>query len=346
MKEFKIPKPAEQVIPQLDNLFKSLLLISLLISSFALAQIGVTAIDAYFQVHPQPAHLVVKWTFVMVLAVFNCLLLTGIAVIAHEGIHGVLFKSKFWNDLCGGIMTALVLLLPFYANRHFHLTHHRYTHQPGLDPEERLHNHPFWYAFMMGGLIALYDHYTIVASHLLAVFSHKWSKAYRGLKDIFFVGLVTAFYFYLLPLVGISLSYTVIPTFLLAPIVYSFRSLCDHYAFVAALSPVAQKSIDLEADTEDEYKNLEADQLQVDSWVVLTNPLMNWLWSHINYQQVHHRYPYLSHQYLPDIFEATKHTQPYAVVKGYFRCLLNLRNMQYYSSPEQIKPFLYEMKRV
>jgi hypothetical protein len=41
MKDFKIPKPVEQVIPQVENFFKSVLFISLLVCSFALAQIGV-----------------------------------------------------------------------------------------------------------------------------------------------------------------------------------------------------------------------------------------------------------------------------------------------------------------
>jgi fatty acid desaturase len=73
---------------------------------------------------------------------------------------------------------------------------------------------------------------------------------------------------------------------------------------------------------------------------VLTNPVMNWWWSHINYQQVHHRYPYLSHRYLPQIYEATKDEQPYAVVQGYWQCLFHLTKMKYYSSQEEIEPFL------
>ena len=73
---------------------------------------------------------------------------------------------------------------------------------------------------------------------------------------------------------------------------------------------------------------------------MLTNPVMNWWWSHINYQQVHHRYPYLSHRYLPQIYEATKDEQPYAVVQGYWQCLFHLTKMKYYSSQEEIEPFL------
>jgi fatty acid desaturase len=69
---------------------------------------------------------------------------------------------------------------------------------------------------------------------------------------------------------------------------------------------------------------------------------MTWWWSNINYQQVHHRYPDLSHHYLREIYEATKDEQPYAVVKGYWRCLWYNSQLKYYSKPEEIEPFITE----
>jgi fatty acid desaturase len=343
MKDFKIPKSAEQVIPQVENLFKSVLLIGLLIGSFALAQVGVAAIDTYFSSHPSPGHLIFKWAFILSLAVLNCILLTGMAVMAHEGIHRVLLKNKFWNDLWGGILSSLAGMLPFYANRQFHLLHHRYTHQPGLDPEESLHNHSFWYAFLMGGLIGIYQHYKIVATNLSAFFSAQWNKGYQGLKDVGFIGLAVAFYFFFLPMVGIAPLYTVVPTLVLQPLGYSFRALCDHYAFAPTLSPLARKSFHQEADIEDEYQNCSGQQLSVNSWIILTNPLLDWLWSNVNYHQVHHRYPYLSHRYLPQIFEAMKPEHSDAVAQGYFCCLMDLRKMQYYSTQEEIESLLLEV---
>lgn len=343
MKDFKIPKSAEQVLPQTENFLKSILLIGLLVISFTLSQIGVTAIDTYFLSHPEPMHLIFKWAFVISLSGFNCILLTGMAVMAHEGVHRVLFKSKFWNDLWGGILSSLAGMLPFYANRQFHLLHHRYTHQPGLDPEETLHNHSFWYAFIMGGLIGIYQHYKIVGSNLLAFFSGQWNKGHQGLKDIGFIALAVTFYFSLLPILELSPWYTVIPTLLLQPLAYSFRALCDHYAFAPALSPVDRKSVNQEAELEDIYQNIQGKQLQVNSWVILTNPLLSWLWSNVNYHQIHHHYPYLSHRYLPQIFETQQHQQTNAVVKGYFCCLMGVRKMSYYSNHEDIKSFLLEV---
>lgn len=341
MNDFKIPKRAEQIIPQLENLFKSVCLLGLLVSSFTLAQLSVTTTDTYFSYHS--AYLVVKWASVIGFAGFNCILLTGMAVMAHESIHWVLFKSQFWNDFWGGILSALSGLLPFYANRQFHFLHHRYTHQPSLDPEEPLHNHSFWYAFIMGGFIGIYQHYKIVVANLFSFSSGHWHKGYRGVKDVCFLGLAVAFYFYFLPRVGISPWYTAVPTLLLQPFAYSFRALCDHYAFAPTLSPVVQKNFHQKADLEDEYQNFSGKQLQVNSWVILTNPVLSWLWSNANYHRVHHRYPYLSHRYLPQIFEATKYEQPDAVVKGYFCCLMGLRKMQYYSSHEEVESLLLEV---
>ncbi|HEY9671696.1 MAG TPA: fatty acid desaturase [Waterburya sp.] len=340
MDDFKIPKSAEQVIPQSENLFKSILFIGLLVLFMAIEQLGITAIDSSFFYLYKPVDLIVKWALTIGLAVLNCILLTGMAVMAHESIHRVLFKSQFWNDLWGGILSALAGLLPFYANRQFHLLHHRHTHQPGLDPEEPLHNHSFWYAFIMGGLIGIYQHYKIVFANLFSFSTGHWNKGYQGLKDVCFVGLAVAFYFSFLPRIGISFWYTVAPTLLLQPLAYSFRALCDHYAFAPTLPPVVQKSVHQAAGLEDEYPSFSGKKLQANSWVILTNPLLSWLWSNVNYHQVHHRYPYLSHRYLPQIFEATKNEQTDAVVKGYFCCLLRLRKMQYYSSHEEVESLL------
>jgi fatty acid desaturase len=249
------------------------------------------------------------------------MLLTGIGVVAHEGIHSMLVKNRFWNEILGGLLSSLVMTLPFYANRQFHLTHHRYTHQMGLDPKDPLHNHSFLVAFIFGGFIALYQHYKIAATNLSGFWSGNWKQGLRGLKNLCFIGFALAFYLYLSPILGMSLWYTFVPTFLLVPLVYSFRPLCARYAFVPVLSTSELKNYKAILSTDEDIQSPKYDKYQVDSWVVLTNPLMNWWWTHVNYQQVHHRYPYLSHHYLPKIYEATKNEQPYAVVKGYWRCL-------------------------
>jgi len=187
----------------------------LLLGSFYTAQISANQLDTYFSASPNPAYIFLKCSAIILLAIFNCMLLTGIGVVAHEGIHGMLVKNRFWNEILGGLLSYLVMTLPFYANRQFHLTHHPYTHLMGLDPEEPLHNHSFLVAFIFGGFIALYQHYKIVATNLSGFGSGNWKQGLRCLKDLGFIGFALAFYLYLLPILGMSLCTHLFPHFCL-----------------------------------------------------------------------------------------------------------------------------------
>lgn len=320
MKGFKIPTHTEQVIPQIQNLFKSIVLLGLLVSSFVGAQMGVNVIDTYLFNGFEAVQFVFKWAFALVLALLNAVLIVGIAMQGHEATHRLLFNNQFWNDWWGGILTAFTLV-PFYAFREFHLTHHSYTHQPGVDPEEPVnHNRPFFSIFTVGSMIGLGTHYKTLATNLLS----GATKRYGGLKDLFFLSVAGIFYFLIVPIAGISLWYTVVPTLLLVPLVFSVRSVSEHHA----IPPQVKKS------------NNQSENPNIDSWIVLTNPVITWLWSNVNYHQVHHRYPYLSHRYFPAIFKTTQGKQPYLVLNGYFHALMNLKSRPYYGSYEDLKPFL------
>jgi fatty acid desaturase len=227
----------------------------------------------------------------------------------------VLFRSAFWNELWGGLLSALTLI-PFNANRQFHLTHHGYAHQPGLDPENAMHHHSFVYAATMGSVVGLNEQYRL----FFADFGRLGDRrcAARALKDATSLVLAGAIYFWLLPRLGVSLAVTVVPMILAFPLVFAFRAMSDHYG----IPPVQRES------------------REVSGWVVLTSPWLEWLWSHVNYHEVHHKYPYLSHRYLPQVFAATRAQHPYLVVRGYWRSLLNLSRRNYYSTPEEVRPFL------
>lgn len=320
MNNFKIPTHTEQVIPQVQNLFKSIVLLGLLVGSFFVTQIGITAIDTYSFNGFTLFQFVFKWIFVLVLAVVNAVVIVGISMQGHEATHRLLFNSQFWNDWWGGILTAFTLV-PFYAFREFHLTHHSHTHQPGVDPEEPVnHNLPFFSIFTVGSMIGLLTHYKTLATHL----SSQSTKRYGGLKDVFFLSVALAFYFLIVPIAGISIWYTVVPTLLLVPIAFTIRSVPEHHA----IPPLLKKS------------TKQAESINIDSWIILTNPIMTWLWSNVNYHQVHHRYPHLSHRYFPAIFKATQGDQSYLVFNGYFQALMSLKDRPYYGSYEDLRSFL------
>ena len=113
MSAFAIPRPKDQALPQAENLFKAFLLLAMLFASFYGCERLVAAVDAS-TLPPLAA---------FVLAVFNVVLLTAMGILAHDAVHRMLLKSPFWIEFWGGLLSAFALI-PFNANRQFHLTHH------------------------------------------------------------------------------------------------------------------------------------------------------------------------------------------------------------------------------
>jgi fatty acid desaturase len=325
MTEFAIPTPHEQYIPQTLNAFKAVLLPALLLASFVLANsVGHSALP-----------FAAKWSLIALLATINGIWILGMAVLAHDAVHKVLFKSLFINETAGGILSALGLI-PFYANRQFHLTHHRYAHQPELDPEQKMHGRGFMYAYVIGPLVGIFLQHKLFIMNLLTRFT---DKQYQGriIKDALFLSIALAFYGLLVPALGVSLLYSVLPTFLIFPMVFSYRALSDHYGIPAVKTKATVRQEVLEENKANWREELPTKQTKVTGWVVQTHPVIEWVWSNVNYHEVHHKYPYLSYYHLKDVFEHTRNSQPYYVVNGYTQSLLNLRNQPYYSAIRQEK---------
>ena len=312
---YTIPKYTEQVIPERINLLKSLILIGLILGIFWSSQLGVNLIDDKFSDLPSGLNFAGKWTWVLSLAMINAILVMGLGILGHEAAHKGLFKNPFWNDFYGGIFISF-LLIPFYSFKEFHLTHHRHTHIPDQDPEEPVNNHPAFLALTIGSLIGLGIHYKTLVDYLL---SDSPKIRAQGWKDVGFICWVLIFYFYLIPLVNLSLAYTVFPLLVFLPFVFMVRNVSEHHGIPAQT-----------------INNSNA-ELKVDSWMILSNPLMDWLWSNINYHQIHHRYPYLHYCYLPEVFAATKDEQPYVVIKGYCSAVVRALSQKYYGSARDIQ---------
>lgn len=314
MQTASIPTPKEQTIPSGSNLFKSCFLVLALLGSFyATQQIVLTMQDS-----------LLRWALIVAAAAWNSMLLIGMGVLSHEAVHGVLFRSRFLNELIGGLLAALVLI-PLEANRQFHIEHHRYSHQPGLDPENPMHQTSFLFAVTAGPFVALLAQYQ-------AMLKIATSGGFdRTLRDICYLGLALCFYLLLLPALGISLAITWGITMLVLPVVFSVRALADHYGIPAVARP---------AEGSEELKSGEWMRQQVSGWVVRTPQWLQWLWSHVNYHEVHHKYPYLSHANLAQAFEASRSKYPYLVVDGYWKAVLNAMKLKYYGTPEGVRQFM------
>lgn len=327
----EIPDPKSQVIPSGSNLFKASFLIFMMLISFYLTQRGVELFE------PMAMSPWVKWALIAGAAIWNGVLMLGMAALAHDAVHKVLFRSLFWNEFWGGLLSALALI-PFQANRQFHLAHHSYSHQPGLDPENQMHHHGFLVAATAGPFIGLFAQYRLFILNVLR--SRDARLAMRALKDALSVSAVGLIYFVVLPAAGIGLLNTVVPMLLLFPAVFTWRALSDHYGIPAIVRESKKRQASKQSDEEAGQQESMRQRQEVSGWVVITHPWLEWLWSHVNYHEVHHKYPYLSHQYLPQVFNATRQQYPYLVVDGYWKSLLNLSRRKYYAAPEDVRQFM------
>src|SRR5580704_457394 len=58
----------------------------------------------------------------------------GLAILMHDGAHGVLMGTRAWNDWVSQWLTAFPIFADTLPYRHYHLVHHRSTQQPD-DPD-------------------------------------------------------------------------------------------------------------------------------------------------------------------------------------------------------------------
>ena len=62
------------------------------------------------------------------------ILLAFLFCLLHEAVHGTPFRSG-WLNTGAAWLVGLVIFLPPAWFRHFHMAHHRHTHDPARDPE-------------------------------------------------------------------------------------------------------------------------------------------------------------------------------------------------------------------
>lgn len=305
-----IVSPEEQVIPNRQNLFKIVVLFSLMSIAFTAGHFGALTLEQYFT-DQSWLTICLKWTWLLSCGCVASIAAQGLGVLAHDAVHKVMFSQQWCNELVGGIISAFALI-PFNANRQFHLNHHRLSHQRKLDPERPMHDYPLWIAFSIGAIIAIALQYRLVLVNLITRFS-QWRYLSRVIKDTLYVSLAFTTYYILIPLAGLSFEHTILPMLLTLPLLFGMRSLSDHYGLPAV------------------EKNKKGSQ-QISGWVIRTTPLLEWLWSNVNYHEVHHKFPYLSHHNLKATFYATKDQIPYVVVNGYLRNLYRHRQRDYYNA--------------
>jgi len=318
-----IPRSGDQVIPQTSNAMKILLLFAALLAVFV-AMNNLTGLA----LHNASATAMrgLAYLGLLLLAILASMLMLAMGILAHDGVHRVLFRSAFVNDLVSGLLSAFGGGLPFYANRQFHLRHHAHAHQGEQDSEHNLHHSSFLYAFFIGPLAGFVLQYKLMLGNFWKGLREP-KFLVRAAKDFGFITLAVVCYTAGLSALGISPLKTILPALLVLPFTFSFRALSDHFG----LPRVKRYRETLENSDDENEAIVRRSNQQVTGWVIITAPWLEWLWSSVNYHEVHHKFPYLSHLYLKQAYAATRDTYPYREVQGYIRSLIYLRNKDYYS---------------
>jgi beta-carotene hydroxylase len=86
------------------------------------------------------------WAAILIYGALTYLSYTPLHEAAHGNIHGGNERLRWLNDLCGYLVAPL-FMIPYSTHTVEHFTHHRYTNQPGKDPD-------YMVSGMRGGLVA------------------------------------------------------------------------------------------------------------------------------------------------------------------------------------------------
>jgi len=311
--------PGEHVIPNGHNVFKIAVLLVLLLVAFLAGHYGAIAIDHHLGMNGWRS-LLGKWSWLLLCGTLASVAVQGLGILAHDAVHKVLVSKSWINELLGGMISAFALL-PFNANRQFHMMHHRFSHQKDADPEQPMHKHNLVFAITVGSFIALVLQYRILINNLFQR-QFEWRDVSNALKDVGYICVTMSIYLVILPLSGLAIQNTFVPMLLTLPLVFGMRAISDHYGLPAIRG---RKTIIEGRRESNTILN------EVSGWVVRTTPVVEWLWSSVNYHEVHHKFPYLSHLYLKKTFAATHDKLPYVVADGYLRNLWRHRHRDYYN---------------
>ncbi|MDH5631713.1 MAG: fatty acid desaturase [Gammaproteobacteria bacterium] len=323
-------KPNQQIIPDLYNLVKILTLFAIIGACFVAGHLGALEMESRWPGGPGSIAWVVKWHWLLLTGTGASIAVIGLGILAHDAVHKVLFSRLWLNEWLGGYISAMALL-PFHSNRQFHLAHHSYAHQPGKDPENPMHNHDsLLFAVTAGSVIALALQYRILFYNL---FTRYFTRRYFGrvTRDLVLVALAGLTYFVVIPAAGLPIGHSFLPMFLALPLVFGLRAISDHYGLPPLNRELKTEGKPTQTELDAWHEQNAPIQAEVTGWVILTNPVLEWLWSNVNYHEVHHKFPYLSYRYLKDTFEQTRDQLPYIVAHGYARNLFRQRKRKYYA---------------
>jgi len=131
------------------------------------------------------ADLAPLWAATLIYAALTYMSYTPLHEAAHGNIHGSHERLQWLNDLCGYLVAPLIMV-PYSTHKVEHFTHHRYTNQPGKDPDFILSGmrHGFL-AFIVCGFKSFWTQNTFL-------FRDYWATASRRERAVYFAEVALA----------------------------------------------------------------------------------------------------------------------------------------------------------
>ncbi len=193
--------------------------------------------------------------------------------VMHDSVHGAICgRHRHWQWLNNGLgyLAGFVFGIPFTAHRSEHITHHRHTNDPELDPDYQVSNmkNSPWQAVKSAG--------KMVFSNYTYYFSVRWSRAGLNEKSWFVGEVVVAvaarvvcfvlffeFWWQLLLLLVVA------PIIGVIALIYLFAYIVHH--------PHTAKG-----------RYVDTSTIEVAGGF---NTIVTWLWLYQNYHSIHHLFP-------------------------------------------------------
>lgn len=144
-----------------------LLLAALILLGWLISLIGLLLVDLRL----------LPWPVLLGAVLLRTLLQTGLFIVGHDAMHGVLLPaSPRWNDRFGALVLALYAALPYRSCRLKHHRHHRCTASeadPDFHPDPAAGFLP-WYARFMAGYLSAGQMGRLLAGWGLVLIAARW----------------------------------------------------------------------------------------------------------------------------------------------------------------------------
>jgi fatty acid desaturase len=165
----------------------------------------------------------------------------ALAVLAHEGVHGLIMENRKWNRRIAAWFCAWPMGFNYEDYTFVHLTHHRYVNDEKRDPDwkhfEKWHDLPKSKGWMLRYFAKYLLGWGVIEAFAFKIYMHKENPNRKAISGdqliLLFIALTLAMGLiggYWEPAIGVFLLWIVPLHFVFYP-VNLYRAMAEHYGF-------------------------------------------------------------------------------------------------------------------